>query len=373
MTHRRHGEGGLSQRGDRWRSSLIDPRTGQRRQRTWPAGTTKRQAERLHREWQVELDQRGPTDRTVTLAAYLDAWVAIRKQDLTPATWHTYAAHARTLSKHLGHVRLAELDAMVITQTWGELSGLYAPATLQTIRKTLSVAMRDAVAWGRIHTSPVPASRMPRSPKKDRATPTTAQVHALCDSEPNPFWRSLWETLAGTGCRPGEALALRWADVDLEQRAITIARTITTDHAGGETIGDETKTRKPRKVTIDPHLTSVLAAWRAELAARNLADAAPQAMLWASADSQSGAVHSGTMRDAFRAAKQRAGVDPAVTPHAIRHWFVSTLVAAGVPAQTIATQTGHSIGEIHRRYGVHAPADQMLAVTQHLPAREVNR
>lgn len=373
MTHRRHGEGGLSQRGDRWRSALTDPRTGRRTQRTWPAGTSKKQAEKLHREWQVELDLRRPADRTATVAAYLEAWIAIRRADLTPTTWHTYAAHARTLARHLGHVRLAELDAMLITQTWGELAGIYAPNTLQTIRKTLSVAMRDAVAWGRIHTSPVPASRMPRTVKKDRATPTTAQVHALCDGEANPFWRALWETLAGTGCRPGEALALRWADVDLEQRAITIARTITMDHAGVATMGDTTKTKRARKVTIDAHLAGVLASWRAELAARNLADAGPQALLWASADSRSGAVDSGPTIKAFKAGMARAGGDPAVTPHAVRHWFVSTLLAAGVPAQTIAVQTGHSIAEIHRRYGVHAPAEALLAVTQHLPTRKASQ
>ena len=192
MTHRRHGEGGLSQRGDRWRSSLIDPRSGQRRQRTWPLGTTKKQAERLHREWQVEFDQRGPTDRTATLATYLARWHQAREADMAPASWRAHGSRTRTLTRHLGHVKLAELTAMTVTETFADIAAQYSPATVKNLRDTLTLALSDAVAWGLLHTNPTANARLPRAAKKDRATPTTAQVHALCDGEANPFWRSLW-------------------------------------------------------------------------------------------------------------------------------------------------------------------------------------
>ena len=180
----------------------------------------------------------------------------------------------------------------------------------------------------------------------------------------------MWEILAGTGCRPGEALALRWEDIDLNGRAVHIARTVTVDHAGVVVVGEETKTRRARKVSIDDHLASVLSAWRAALSGSSLVMAAPSAPLFASTTAASGVVSQSRLRKSFAAAVARVGADPRCTPHSIRHWFVSSLVAAGVPAQVISATTGHSISEINERYGVHAPASALLEVTRFLPARQ---
>ena len=76
---------------------------------------------------------------------------------------------------------------------------------------------------------------------------------------------------------------------------------------------------------------------------------------------------------AFRHAVERVGADAAITPHAVRHWFASTLTADGVPAQLIAAQLGHSINEVQSRYGAHAPAHLMLDVASRMPARKAQR
>lgn len=371
MTARRPpGSGALRRRGDRWQSSAEDPRTGRRRYRTWPPQTTKKDAANLHAEWLGDLQQRSPVGRQATLGPYLTRWLEARRADMTPTTWRTYATWCKTIDRELGAVRLAELDAMTITSVLGQLSTRLAPSSVKAVRAVLSASMRDAVAWGVIPASPVEAARMPRFPKKQRIVPTTEQVHALCAGEPDQLWRTLWEILAGTGCRPGEALALRWEDIDLNGRSVHIARTITADHNGAKIIGDETKTRRARKVSIDDHLASVLAAWRTALTGSSLVMAAPSAAVFASAHTRSGVVSQQRLRAVFAAGVARVGADPRCTPHSIRHWFVSSLVAAGVPAQVISATTGHSISEINERYGVHAPASSLLEVTRFLPARD---
>lgn len=366
---RPQGSGGLRKRGDRWQSSVVDPRTGRTLWHTWPAGTTRRQAEHNHQEWSAEISKRRPADRTVTVAAYLTSWLGIRQADMTPATHARHAANARVLEREIGGVRLAELDPLALTETFAVLARTYSPASVKSLRATANAALGDAVRWERLPSNPMTAVRLPRPPaKQDRATPTTEQVHALCATETDELWRVVWEVLAGTGARPGEVLALHWRDVDLRKGTVQIGRTLTQD--GRRTVmGDTTKTRRARRIAIDPHLVSVLTAGRRTLRDEELARAGKDAPLFPSPLSGSGVVSQGALAARFRAGMRRVGADENITPHAVRHWFISTWMAQGWAAQTIAAHCGNSIEQVMQRYGVHAPDHALAEVAARMPAR----
>ena len=369
---RPQGSGGLRRRGAAWQSTVTDPRTGRTRYRTWPGTMTARQVERAHADWVADVRHRRAGDRQLTVQQYLERWLE-RRPDMSPQTRARHATSVRAISRELGAVKLAELDGLLVAEMLTSMRKAdgrpLAPASLKAVRSTLSTALADAVTWGLIASNPANGSRLPRSSRTTRATPTTEQVHQLCDTEPDQLWRTLWETLAGTGCRPGEALALRWSDVDIVGRSLTIGRTMTVDETGVSVVGDRTKTGSVRRVTIGGHLAEVLSSWRTACAAHDLTMARPEANLFASTVARSGVVSTTTLAKAFRAGMVRIGADPAITPHAVRHWFASTLMADGVPAQLIAAQLGHSIGEVQNRYGAHAPAHLMLDVASRMPAR----
>lgn len=368
MTRRPQGAGGLRERNGRWQSSARDPRAGKTIYRTWPAGTTRRQAERLHTDWLAEINQRRPADRTLTVAAYLASWLDVRAGDMSGATHPRHTANVRILDRELGNVRLAELEPLALQGTFAKLAGGYSARTVRSIASTASLAFGDAVRWGRLPTNPMAAVRLPRPPvQADRATPTTEQVHAICSSEPDPLWRTAWEVLAGTGARPGEVLALHWRDVNLPERTLTIARTVTRASSSGETVGDRTKTGRTRTITIDAHLAAALAAWLVELGSFELARVRADAPLFPAARNAERPAPYHVLAERFRAAVRRVGADEAVTPHAVRHWFVSTWMAQGLPAQTIAEHCGHSIAEVLRRYGKHAPASALAEVATKMP------
>lgn len=377
---RPQGSGGLRQRGGRWQSSAADPRTGKTKWKTWPADMTPRQVQRAHGEWVLEVRSGRAADPRATVAAFAKRWLTVRESDMKAATWARHRANCRTIERHIGSVRMADLDTLTIiesVQTMRRLDGMaYAPDAVASIKGTLVQLCADAVAWRVIPANPTAGVRLPRADPSDRSVPTTEQVHAICDGETDPLWRVCWELLAGTGARPGEVRALRWGDVDLPGRKLTIARTVT-QHGGVERIGATTKTRRSRNVGIDDHLAAVLSTWRSYLAEHGgLYRARDDAPVLPSIRSQSGVVSAGAMAKHWALALQRLNddpdvpdVDPAVTPHAVRHWVASTLMADGVAVQLIAAQLGHSITEVELRYGKHAPVDQALAVATRLPAR----
>lgn len=136
-----------------------------------------------------------------------------------------------------------------------------------------------------------------------------------------PEVQTLALTLALSGCRISEALALRAADVDLEQRLLRI-RTL------------KRRSENWREVPV-PHdlirsleLVHRLRALKANPATRNLC-------LW----SMSRTTASRHIRQLMRAAGIRG---PQACSKGLRHGFGIAAVAAGVPLPTLAAVLGHA-------------------------------
>lgn len=71
-------------------------------------------------------------------------------------------------------------------------------------------------------------------------------LHLVRDDRHQPAWLFL----ATTGCRRGEALGVRWSDVDLDAGKVVLYQTITAvDHQ--LRIAPRTKSGKPRPIEID--------------------------------------------------------------------------------------------------------------------------
>lgn len=367
MARRPSGAGGLRKRGDAWQSTARDPRTGRQQWRTWPKSMTERQVGRAHAAWVAEVVGGRAADRSATVAGFLDRWLAVAGPAMTPTTRGKHAWAVRRLNAEIGAMRLADLSTLDVLELLERLSAELAPATLRALRGTLGKACRAAVAWRLLPVNPVSAAEMRRVQQEERATPTTKQVQALVTGEQDPMWRCYWAVLAHTGARPGEALTLRWADVDIDARVITVARTLTANERGTLVVGNTTKTRRARRVAMGDDLAAELRSWRQHCATVGLDLVRPAAPLFPGRGA-TGIVSVTSMQRAWAKARDRSGMDQEVTPHAVRHWVASTLMAQGVAPQLIATTLGHSIAEVQRRYGVHAPVDAALSVVQLLPS-----
>ncbi len=97
-------------------------------------------------------------------------------------------------------------------------SGL-SPQTIHHVHACLHKACKDAVRWGHISRNPLDAADPPRKKgdgTKEMKTWSAEQLGAFLTSVRDERLHSLWHTIAMTGMRRGEALGLRWSDVDLE-------------------------------------------------------------------------------------------------------------------------------------------------------------
>ncbi len=91
------------------------------------------------------------------------------------------------------------------------------------------------------------------------STWTKEQLKAFLEAVKGERLYSLWHTIAFTGMRRGEALGLRWSDVDLENARLSVRRALIPTNR--EVVISEPKTAKGRRVVaLDPVTIEVLKA-----------------------------------------------------------------------------------------------------------------
>lgn len=159
-----------------------------------------------------------------------------------------------------------------------------------------------------------------------------ARLLAACATgQHRDSWPDLGDYVAAylyTGVRLGELFALKWTDVLPEAIRVTNLKTF------GKRRGD-----KHRLVPIHPELAPILARRRK-----------------ARTPVPFPAHHHNSLRTAVQRAAARAGIEPGVGVHTLRHTFAGTLVSSGVDLYTVSKLLGHSSQETTRIYAHLSPA-----------------
>ena len=142
-----------------------------------------------------------------------------------------------------------------------------------------------------------------------------------------------------TGCRIGEAIALKWSDIDLDNRTVTIGRTMITVR----NTDNHTSTRRDQNSTKNGVTRTVY-----------LSDMALQALLDIKASHKydpNGYILPGTHTDkpityvtahgAFKRIIKQAGIEDC-SIHCLRHTFVSLMINNNIPIPLVADMVGHT-------------------------------
>ena len=131
----------------------------------------------------------------------------------------------------LGNQRLANLDAARIQALYGELSasgrrdgGPLSPRSVRYVHAILRHALGDAVRWGVLPRNPAQFVDPPRQQRAELKVWSVDQVRAFLEHVAGDRLHALWLLMIATGMRRGEALGLRWNDVDFQGGAIAILR-----------------------------------------------------------------------------------------------------------------------------------------------------
>lgn len=342
---RGQGEGSYRQRADgRWEGRLQ--RDGKR---TTVYGRTKGEARVKLEDVRRRLDGHEPArDSRMTVAE----WVAVWQSDVLPAgkrkpsTVDTYERVARVhLVPGLGRLRLADVKPSHVTRLLLDLEAAGKGVQLRrTVLTVARLAFAAAVADGLLARSPAEKVERPQAGDADRREArwwTAEQVRTILTAAEGDRLHALWLTLASTGMRRGEALALRWEDVDLDALTVGVRGTVSRVRGSGLVVTSPKSRRSRRTLPIPRYLADVLRGQHTALKRERLAaGGAWRDEGWVFPNELGGLMEPRNVSRWFRQLVDSVGLDGSL--HTLRHSAASTLVAEGVPMRVVAEVLGHS-------------------------------
>ncbi len=340
MARRGNGEGSIRLRTDgRWEAVI---RVAGRRQWLMGKSRSEVQAKLSNLKRQLHMGEWVEPQR-LTLGEFLDQWLEAGEADWKPKTLHGYGIIVRHYWKsELGHIQLQKLTpAMLVAcyAKWRKSNGNKDSAkgrtggTLLNVHRCLHRALVVAVRWGLVARNVAALVEPPRAQRHHPelwSQEQAAQFLAVTKDDP---WHVVWSVLLGTGCRLGEAVGLRWSQVELDKGSVTISSAV--GYVGQAPVEGSPKTRAGvRVLSVPPFTVSALRAWKDQTKPTNtdafvftLPDGRPPAPWHA--------------RNAFLRACKRAGLPP-IRRHDLRHLAASLMLAEGLPLPAVAAQLGHA-------------------------------
>jgi integrase len=346
MTRRGHHEGSIYKRSDgRWAATIhLGYWSGKRHRKTFYGDTRREVQEQLTKALRAQ--QQGETlasDR-LTVGAYLDRWL---QESARPAirskTYHGYAQIVRLyLKPELGRIVLSKLEPHDVQAMLNRLfeRGLSA-RTVSHVHARLRGALNQAVKWGMVPRNVAALVDPPRVPQSEVTPLDPQQARRLLEVLEGERLQALFAVPLAAGLRPGEALGLRWQDVNFEAGTINIFQEV--QRLEGKLRLQELKTRRSRRTISLPN--SVLDLLRAHQARQQEARTllGPE---W----KETGLVFTtwfGTALEprnvvrSFKRILQKAGL-PDIRFYDLRHTCASLLLAQCVHPRVVMEILGHS-------------------------------
>lgn len=362
--------GGVSWRGV---VSLGTTPAGKRDQRR-VSGTTKAACERAARALLVARDDHALARAGgLTVADFLtDHWLPAKEASgrIGPSTASRYDLAIRThLVPGLGAVRLDRLSPLDVQRFYADRSAALAPATLAWLHGLLNQAMRSAVRLRLIPENPCAGVERPGGAAPEAAHWSVSEARAFLAATEADADALLWRLLLLGGLRLGEALALRWADADLDPPAVVVRRTLTLDRDGKPAMGRSAKTPAgSRRVELPASCDHAMLAQRDRVAflRRAAGDAWHDLdLLFPAADGRPRSTDHARRR--FARLVAAAGLPP-LTPHGCRHTHGTALMALGISPRLVSDRLGHAGVQITMDLYGHPSGGMQREVAERLDA-----
>jgi integrase len=330
------------------------------------------------RQLDEELDQGlVTTGRPLTVEKWMTYWleevVTKKNRPNTQRTYRTYVT--RYIVPLLGHHRIDRLSPEHIDEAWRHLMtvgcpGKDNPKPLSTTSAhqahvILSRALKVAMARGLVSRNVATYGDAPsvrNQPIEVLDKEQAARVIAAAAGKRNA---ARYTVAFSLGLRQGEALGLRWSDIDLDAGLLTVRHSLGRVTGEGLRLGP-TKSNRERLIQIPKPLLAELRAHRLAQNAERLAAGS----WWVDEDyvfpkPDGRPIDNKDDWRAWRALLDEAGV-PHVRLHAARHTAATMLLALHVPVKVASEILGHTKSSVtegyqHRVDDLHVDAAAKLA------------
>ena len=325
----------------------FDPRTGKQIQRSITDKSKKVVAQKLKAAVAAIDAGTYKAPCKMTVAQWLDIWVAEYLNSVKPLTKHNYNKQVQKhLKPALGAARLETLDTHTIQRFYNSLiaSGL-SPKTVKNVHGILHCALQQAIACDYIYRNPADACKLPKVTKPEIKPLEPEEIARLLKEAEQDDYCNLFIVAMFTGMRQGELLGLAWECVDFQTGIITVKQQL--QCKDGNYFLETPKSGKNRTILPAP---IVMDALRNQME-RQQKEQEQAGEMW---DNQFGLVFTDalgkylvrrTVVKHFKKISQRAGISDDARFHDLRHSFAVSSLYAGDDIKTVQANLGHATAQ----------------------------
>jgi len=316
---------GVFKKGQNW---YIDYYIKGRRKRR-KIGPSKKLAEQVLKDVHVKMakgEYLGVYDeKKVIVEELAEQYLAYSKANKAGSTQRRDRFSVAQLTSVFAGKYLFEITPRMVEKYKAERLEKVAPATVNRELACLKHMYTKAIEWGYVKENPIKAVKSLKEPPGRLRYLKPEEVKELVGNC-RGYLRSIIVTALNTGMRKGEILALRWKDIDLENRKIAVRNA---------------KNNEARVIPINKTLYQELS---------NLSQKSNGDYVFSDKDGRP----LGDIKKGFLSALKRSGIED-FHFHDLRHTFGSHLVMQGIDLKTVQQVLGHKDIKMTMRYSHLSP------------------
>lgn len=365
---RGRGEGGVFQRESDglWVGtvSLGFDGNGKRKRRTVYGSTKGQVLDKLDSLRATTRAGNLPDSGNLTVGQLLDRWLEAFKGKAGARTYEAKESLVRVhLKPRVGNLRLVKLSGVHVEALAAELqTDKVRPWAARHSLDALDYALNYAVRLRLIPSNPCRLIHKPKPKSAEMAFLTPEQARLVRTTSADLPVHPLLAAALGTGCRQGELLALRWADVNLQAGTVSVERSLSMTRAGFVVKSPKTKAAV-RTIALPPFAIEALV----DLKAQRLKAGLLSSPVFCTRTGNY--LNKNNVLRAFRAVivkvnRQLAKVEGAslipatVRFHDLRHTVASILLSSGHSLKAVSKRLGHADPALTLRVYAHClPGD----------------
>ena len=345
MTRRGRGEGSIRHRADgRWEATLtLTAMGGGRRRKSYFGKTRAEVAGKLTAALKGQADGLPVPSGRSTVAAFLSQWLEAKRPSLRPESFRRYRemCHLHIVPdvgrKPLSKLSPADVQALYARVRAKGLSG----TSLSLLHGVLHKSLDDAARWNLVVRNVCDLVDVPKRTTPDMRTLNADEATALLDAAKDDPLEAFYTVALTCGLRLGELQALRWKDVDLQRRRLSVTATYQGMQDGTPVFSEPKTARSKREVHLSLMAVEALKQHRVrQLERRLLGLWEDHGLVFATAFGRP--LDGNNIRTrSFSRLLKRAGLPP-MRFHSLRHTAATLLMAEGVNIKVASEMLGHA-------------------------------
>ena len=354
----------------------IDPLTGKERRTTRRGFKTMKEAKQAERNLLLDVEENGlPSNQSdgfqdPTFEELAQLWLENYKTTVKPSTFENVRVKVEKMTEeHFKELKLKKITVAYCQRVVIELSKTYV--LYNHYLSVINRIFKYAVLMDILDSNPFDKVIKPKSRQTQRkgnflTKEELKEFLKLAQNTTLSYFFPLVHLMSYTGLRQGEALALKWSDIDFENKKITVNKTAARIKEKQTLQTPKTKNSK-RVISIDPATLSILRSWKKDQIKIYFKNGkhfeGDENFIFTNQRGEW--VHIHNFIRYFKRFIADHKLKP-ITPHGLRHTHASLLFSAGVEPKNISDRLGHSTVQITLDLYTHITEEQRTDTVEKL-------